>query len=135
VKTFVILSALLFSFCDALGAANPGTLIQVTRRLRMSFNDPVPPKDFFIDLGTRNGVKVGDVFEVSRHLPVNNALSGSPWHLMRIVLGEIRIYAVGESTAVGRAEIEREPSSLPAMDYSVFMVGDEVQLKTNLPLP
>jgi hypothetical protein len=48
---------------------------------------------------------------------------------MKVSLGDIRIYAVGESTAVGHAEIEREPSSLPAMEFHTFMLGDDVALK------
>ena len=72
---------------------------------------------------------MGDVFQVTRQIPVQNNLADGPWHLMKITLGEIRVYAVGESTAVGHVEIEREPSSLPSMEFQTFMLGDEVELK------
>lgn len=106
-----------------------GAIIQVNRKLRLSYNDPMPPKDYFIDLGTRNGIKVGDILEVTRQMPVRNSLSEGPWHVMKVSLGEMRIYVVGESTAVGHMEFEREPSSLPTMDFPTFMLGDEVALK------
>ena len=36
----------------------------MARRLRMSYAEPIPPKDYFIDMGQRDGLKVGDVLEV-----------------------------------------------------------------------
>jgi hypothetical protein len=126
---------------SSLGYAANGTIIQVSRKLRLSYNESMPPKDYFIDLGTRNGIKVGDVFEVTRQIPVQNSLSEGPWHLMKVTLGDIRVYAVGESTAVGHSDFEREPTALPAMEFQTFMLGDEVALKevgqpsTHAPLP
>lgn len=110
-----------------------GNIIQVNRKLRMSRLEPLPPKEFYIDLGTRDGVKSGDVLEVFRMLPVVNSLSGGAWHLMKVTLGEIRLNFVGESTAIGRIANDREPSSLPSVEYQSFMVGDQVEVKAQLP--
>lgn len=114
-------------------ASNQGTIIQVQRRLRMSYLEAMPPKDYFFDLGERDGLKVGDIVEAFRFIPVPNSLSGGAWHLMRISLGELRVQFVGESTSVGRFEKEREINSLPAMEYQSLMMGDHVQMKTGLP--
>lgn len=131
-KTLILVSLI---FLTLTAEATTGSIIQVTRKLRMSANETLPPKDYFLDLGQRNGVKVGDVYEVTRQIPITNAFAGGAWHLMKVTLGEVKIYAVGESTSVGRVEVERDPSSLPAMEYQSFMIGDGVQLKTNLPTP
>lgn len=101
----------------------------------MSYLEPVPPKDFYVDLGTRDGVKVGDVLEVFRMLPVVNSMSGGPWHLMKVTLGDIKLTAVGDSTSIGRIANEREPQSLPSIDYQGFMVGDQVEMRSQLPTP
>ncbi len=110
-----------------------GTIIQVARRLRMSYSEPVPPKDYFIDLGERDGLKVGDRVEVYRYVPVPNRMASGDWHVMKVTLGELRIKQVGESTSVARYEREREINSLPAMEYQSLMLGDQVILKTGLP--
>ena len=115
-------------------AINQGNIIQVARKLRMSYNEPVPPKEYFVDLGERDGVKVGDFVEVYRMVPVVNAMSGGPWHLLKVSLGDMKLVFVGESTSIGRVEIEREPASLPSIvEYQAFMLGDQVQAKTGLP--
>ncbi|MFM8314874.1 MAG: hypothetical protein ACKOA8_11365 [Deltaproteobacteria bacterium] len=110
-----------------------GTIIQVARRLRMSYSEPVPPKDYFIDLGERDGLKVGDRVEVYRYVPVPNRMASGDWHVMKVTLGELKIKQVGESTSVARYEREREINSLPAMEYQSLMLGDQVILKTGLP--
>ena len=110
-----------------------GTIIQVARRLRMSYSEPVPPKDYFIDLGERDGLKVGDMVEVYRYVPVPNRMASGDWHVMKVTLGELKIKQVGESTSVARYEREREINSLPAMEYQSLMLGDQVILKTGLP--
>jgi len=114
-------------------ATSTGTIIQVARRLRMSYSEPLPPKDYFIDLGERDGLKVGDIVEVYRYVPVPNRLASSDWHVMKVSLGELKVKQVGESTSVARFEREREINSLPAMEYQSLMLGDQVILKTGLP--
>lgn len=109
-----------------------GTIIQVTRRLRMSSLEAPAPKDYFVDLGARNGVQVGDVLQVYRMVPVMNQLTGGAWHLMKAILGEVKIYMVGESTCVGHLESDRDLSSIPVHDYPNFMLGDQVEMKAPL---
>ncbi len=98
----------------------------------MSSLEAQAPKDYFIDLGQRNGVQPGDVLQVYRMVPVMNQLTGGAWHLMKVVLGEVKIYIVGESTSVGHLESDRDLSSIPVHDYPNFMLGDQVELKAPL---
>lgn len=133
-KRFLLILSILIVTTQSFAAT--GTIIQVSRRMRMSSLEPLAPKDYFIDLGDRSGVKVGDILEVYRMVPVMNQLTGGAWHLMKVVLGEIKIYMVGESTAVGHLESDRELTSIPVRDYPNFMLGDVVEAKAPLaPLP
>ena len=119
--------------CHSAFATASGTVIQVARRLRMSYSEPMPPKDYFIDLGERDGLKVGDTIEAFRYVPVPSRMASGDWHVMRVTLGELKVKQVGESTSVARFEKERELNSLPAMDYQSLMLGDQVIVKTGLP--
>ncbi len=134
VKTIFLLTLLSTLTLNSFAAT--GSIIQVTRRLRMSALEAQSPKNYFIDLGERNGLKSGDVVEVYRMIPVMNQLTGGAWHLMKVTLGEIKIYMVGESTAVGHLESDRDLSTIPVQDYPNFMLGDQVEMKTAMaPLP
>ena len=110
-----------------------GTIIQITRPLAMSSLPPLPPKDFYIDLGMHDGVKVGDVLAVSREVAVVNGLSGLPDHIMRVPIGNLKIILAGDFNSIGRAEGAMKPEEMPALDYSSFMLGDLVSLKSGLP--
>ncbi len=129
-KTLLCILIGLSSVCAH--AHKNGNIIQVSRKLRMSYREPNPPKEYYVDLGIRDGVKVGDVVEVYRMVPVVNSMSGGAWHLMRVSLGELKLSVVGESTAIGRSYNDREPQSLPSLEYQAFMIGDEVEFKTEI---
>ena len=122
-----------------LGVATPGfallegTIIQITRPLAMTSLPPLPPKDFYIDIGQHDGVKVGDVLEVSRELTVVNGLSGLPDHVMKVVIGNLKIILAGDFNSIGRAEGGLNPQELPSLDPPTFMLGDLVHLKSSLP--
>jgi len=116
-------------FAEAFSA----TIVLVSRRLRMSAKEAVPAKDFFFDLGSKDGVRDGDILAVYRELPVMDGLAGMPTQAMRIPLGEIRVVNAGERVSVGRQHTARDAADLPAMLSSTFMMGDVVQMKSSLP--
>lgn len=99
----------------------------------MSAKEAVPAKDFFFDLGSKDGVRDGDILAVFRELPVMDGLAGMPNQAVRIPLGEIRVVTAGERISVGRQHSAREAADLPAMLSSTFMMGDAVQMKSGLP--
>lgn len=99
----------------------------------MSAKEPVPAKEFYIDLGMNDGVKEGDVFSVYRTVNVINMVNGYSPNLMKVPLGEIKIILVGEFTSIGRTLNRVAEADLPVLDYPDFMLGDVVDLKSNLP--
>lgn len=99
----------------------------------MTEAEPTPPRDYYLDLGTRDGLKIGDVLEVSRQVLVGNAMWSGPSHLLRVGLGEVEILAVGETASIARLRAQRAASELPALDFKNFMVGDVVEIKSGLP--
>ncbi len=113
--------------------ATQGVIIQVARRLAMQANEPTPPKEFFIDMGARDGVREGDVLEVSRSIPVVEAQTAGSFHMMKVVLGEVKVTLVGETSALTRVERLRPPADLPPMEFFSFVLGDQVELKSGLP--
>jgi hypothetical protein len=99
----------------------------------MQANEPAPPKEYFVDIGARDGVREGDLLEVSRSIPVVEAQTAGSFHVMKVVLGEVKVTLVGETSALARVERLRPPSELPPMEFFSFVLGDQVELKTGLP--
>lgn len=131
-KALFLLSGL-FLVAIAQAAPQSGTVIQISRKLRMSSQESTPPRDYYLDLGEQHGVKVGDVFTVYRELSVINELSGQNASLLRVPLGEVTVYLVGEQVSVGRITQSLSPNDLPVMNSTQIRVGDVASLKSNLP--
>jgi len=53
-----------------------------------------------------------------------------PTHVLRVVLGEVKVLTVGETASIARMQGQRVASDLPTMDYQNFMVGDTVEARS-----
>lgn len=106
-------------------ASPSGTIIQIAYKVPMS-NERSETRDFFVDLGSRHGVSIGDTLEISRQFSVLHSLSGQPWHFIRLVVGEATVIANSDFVSLARATKLVDPSRLPATNYHQFMLGDLV---------
>lgn len=129
-KAFILIILIMNLAPSSLFAREGGSIIQVQRKIRMSDAEPLAPKEYFVDIGSRDGLKAGESLEVYRSLPVINGQAGGPWHLMRVKIGDLRVAYVGETSALAREEDGRDLASLPPLEYQTFMLGDEVARRT-----
>ena len=126
-RLFVLIALILIAVPhDSIFAASDGTIVQVSRKLRMSRNDPVPPQEFYLNIGKRDGLKLGDRLNTYRSLPVVNVLVGEPWDFVKVDLAELRVFLLGESTSVARVVRMKPSTELPGMEHPFIMVGDRV---------
>ena len=114
-------------------AAPDGSIIYITRKLKMSAAEPATAKDYYVDLGERQGLKLGDILEVFRVQPVLNGVTGDASNFVRIRLGDIKIILLGEFSSIGRVQSVADPKELPVLDHPGFMLGDVVEPKSSLP--
>lgn len=130
VRSLIIIPVILFSlFCEA---RDTGSIIQVQRKIRMSESEVLPPKEYFVDLGSRDGLAVGENLQVYRLVSVINGQSGGPWHLLKMKIGDLKVAFVGETSSLAREVEGRDLASLPPLEYNTFMMGDEVTRTTGL---
>lgn len=133
-KALILIPLLLALACEAEPTAK-GVILQVSRKLRMSNSEPLPPREYFVNVGREHGVKDGDILEVIRSVPIIDTVAGGDLMFMRVSLGQLKLSQVGEAVSSGRAHQERQPADLPPLEYSSFMLGDEVELAAQKPSP
>ncbi|MBI1861231.1 MAG: hypothetical protein HYR96_09975 [Deltaproteobacteria bacterium] len=107
-------------------AAPSGTIVQIAHRLPMSGAEKPLPRDFYVDLGAKHGLKEGDKIQVSRLIPVMQSMSGQPASLVRLPMGEAAVLRVSDFVSLARTTQLVPPSQLPSMNYYQFMLGDTV---------
>ena len=129
-KSFIFVYAFLCWLIPTEGyAAVAGYVINVSHGFKMAEAEPTPPRDYYLDLGTRDGIKNGDLLEVSRQVSVPNASWGGTNHLLRVVLAEVKVLVVGETASIARVTTRREAAELPTLNFSSILVGDSVGAK------
>lgn len=124
-------TALVLLFSSYLFAG--GTVLEITRNLQMTARDPLPPKNYLIDVGSKEGVQVGEVLEVFRMVPTLNGIIGQPNQLLKVVVGELKIIALGESVSIARLEKQIDLFDMPVKGTNAILVGDQVIRKSSLP--
>ena len=96
----------------------------------MSDAEQTSYRDFYTNVGTRNGVSIGDILEVYRAIPMADPSSTGPF--VEVVLGEVKVLAISEKGSIVRVMGYRSREVLPQMEYSRFMVGDVVRTKNTI---
>lgn len=87
-----------------------------------------------MNLGVRDGVQVGDLLTVRRTIAVRDMLEDGQIRLIPVLLGSLKVLAVGETSAIARENAFTPIAALPSLQYTGFLVGDAVIAKTGLPL-
>ena len=108
-------------------------VVAVGPRFRMSNQEPLPPKDYYVDLGRRDGLKEGDALTVYREVVPMHGQLGLLQYPVRVLIGEAVVMAVGEKGSFVRQANAKPAGALPFSEFPSFMLGDEVQTKTSLP--
>lgn len=130
-KHIVVSWILLGSISSAF--ALEGVIFHVSRKLRIEKDEPVAPKDYYIDLGAKQGIRIGDTFKAYREMLMVDDKTGDGNSLMRVELAEIKIMFIGEFDSIGRIERAVDKKDLPSLDYATILLGDRVVLKEELP--
>lgn len=128
------LAFLFFGLLAALpaNAALQGTVIFISRKLRLTSEEPVAAKDFYLNRGGKHGLKAGDAVEIYREMSVLNGITGNSVTLVRVKLGEMKVLVTGDFSAIARMETISDPRDLPSLEYPGVMLGDQFEAKEGL---
>jgi hypothetical protein len=90
-------------------------------------NDPVQ-KDYFINLGTNQGIRVGTVLEVARKSPSYDLTTEKLYKDLIFPFAEIRVIHAEKDAAIARLEKIYAPDKTPVVTPRAVIVGDLVRI-------
>ncbi len=109
--------------------AKEATVFDERRPLAME-NNQVLPKDYYIDAGSNDGLKVGVVLTIYRRQTLYDVYQNkSPGDLV-VEVGNLRIIHVQGDISVARLEDLHKHDDYPNVDFDAIMVGDRVDISS-----
>lgn len=107
--------------------ADEFAVYQVFRGIDLGESDRPPPKDFFINMGSNQGMKKGAVLDVYRKISSFDNLSQKLVGDHMIPVGRIKVIHSDDKTSIARLDkfvsVDQEPGLLP----QAIMIGDVVR--------
>ena len=95
----------------------------------MGNKDEVIRKNFYVDMGTNQGVKLGSVLDVYRVVSVLDPYESKKRFNHRIKIGEVKILHSEDSSAIGMLNKLEESEETPVFEVGKMMIGDIVAAK------
>lgn len=108
-------------------ADNTAIIYNVYRGIYMGEGD-IPPKDYYINAGTKQGLRIGGLVDVYRRVATqdnhNQRLAGE----LAVPIASLKIIAVDGSVAVARLE-RAAPITQTLSGLSSVMIGDVIRVR------
>lgn len=86
-----------------------------------------PQKNFYLNIGTLQGVDEGTILEVRRKVTKNNKLLNNKEHTFHIKVGLLKVIQASENSSIAINEQKYIPKHL-STEYQAVMLGDEVSI-------
>lgn len=105
------------------------TVYSVFQSLNMGNPGEVTHRDYYVTMGSSQGVRVGSKLEVYRRMPSYDLESQKLYKDVSFSIGELKVIHVESTAAIARLVKLNSPESTPAMITPSVLVGDVVKLK------
>lgn len=114
----------------ALGTAEASEFIVYSVYKGLDFGNPgeTPQKDFYVNMGSAQGVRKGSLLEVSRKIATYDVTSQKLYKDLTFPIATLKVIHVEGNAAVARLERINEPESTPAITPRAVLVGDAVRI-------
>jgi len=90
--------------------------------------DDIPEKNFYLNIGTLQGVDEGTVLEVRRKVSKNNKFNNNQEHTFHIRVGLLKVIQASENSSIAISETIDSENDDPFTEYNSVMLGDEVAI-------
>jgi hypothetical protein len=109
----------------ATGAADY-VVYSVYKELDLGFEGEKPEKDFYVNMGTAQGVKPGTVLKAYRRMSTYDLMSEKLYRDVSFPIARLKVIHVENNAAVAR--LEKMLPDTPAYSPHAVMVGDLVEI-------
>jgi hypothetical protein len=116
-------------FCHPL-MARSYVIFSMTQDLTMGVENEVIRKNYYINMGTGQGVKKDSVVDVFRIISVQNPYDNKKRVNYKVKIGELKVLHSSEDAAIATVQ-EFKAEDAPIFEIQKFMIGDHVAINVD----
>lgn len=95
----------------------------------MGNKDEVIRKNFYMDMGSNQGVKKGSILDVYRVVSVLDPYESKKRFTHRVKIGEVKVMHAEDASAIGTLNKLEDSEDTPVFEVGKLMIGDIVAVK------
>ena len=117
------------TFTASMAIAKDYVIYSISQDIPMGNKDEIIRKNFYVDMGSNQGVKKGSVLDVYRVVSVLDPYESKKRFNHRIKIGEVKVLHAEDSSAIGVLNKLEEGPETPVFEVGKMMIGDIVTVK------
>lgn len=124
-----VLFMIALTFTASMAIAKDYVIYSISQDIPMGNKDEIIRKNFYVDMGSNQGVKKGSVLDVYRVVSVLDPYESKKRFNHRIKIGEVKVLHAEDSSAIGILNKLEEGAETPVFEVGKMMIGDIVTVK------
>jgi hypothetical protein len=129
-KAFFSILTLLIAIHTPSVAARSFMIYSVAMDLPMGVDNEVLKKNFYVNLGSKQGVRKGTLLDVFRIISVLDPYDNRKRVNYRVKIGELKVLHSNDEAAITVFH-KKEDKDMPVLELDQFIVGDHVAVNTD----
>ncbi len=129
-KAFFSILTLLIAIHAPSVAARSFMIYSVAMDLPMGVDNEVLKKNFYVNLGSKQGVRKGTLLDVFRIISVLDPYDNRKRVNYRVKIGELKVLHSNDEAAITVFH-KKEDKDMPVLELDQFIVGDHVAVNTD----
>lgn len=103
-------------------------IYSVEQELPMGYDNEVLKKNYYINIGSNQGVKRGTTLDVFRIVSRETPYSNKKRINHKVKIGELKVLHAETDAAIARPIIVKNDIDTPMFEVNAFMIGDRVNI-------
>lgn len=127
-KFLTIIATLLISQAIC---ARSHVIFSMAQDLPMGFDNEVIRKNYYVNMGTGQGVKKDTTLDVYRIVSVQNPYDNQKRVNYKVKVGELKVLHASEEASIASVKTYETSEGIPILELNQFMIGDHVSINVD----
>jgi len=123
-----IIMIFVFVFTASMGFARDYIIYSIVQDVPMGYENEVVKKNFYVNMGSKQGVKAGTQLDVFRTISRLDPYETKKRYSYKVKIGELKVLHTEDNTAIGSLSKLNLGEETPLFDVNNFMIGDKVNV-------